>query len=156
MRHYIFKYSGQEYHISDPAPITGTQEPILNYRVGNLGPVDEFEAQKVLRAFKERPEDSRVTSTTPHPIDHTRPFVGVNHGKGQIDLSAYSKRSHPWRGRPISVHLKEDGAVDDKPSLCLIIELNSEPVSYIMGEISLAMLNSGLNDIGYGIVKKNP
>ena len=60
----------------------------------------------------------------------------------------------PMELRPIEIHLKEDGDLDDKPSLCIVMT-DMQPFSqtFFYGQISLKMFNEGLKDIGYKIVK---
>lgn len=50
--------------------------------------------------------------------------------------------------RPTEFYLKEDGAKDNKPSLCIV--LSSELSAHkIYGQISVKMLNRALNELGY-------
>lgn len=79
-----------------------------------------------------------------------KPFKGFNHGKGLVDLRKHGKMQMMM---PIEIHLKEDGSFKNEPTLTMVmIQLDTTPVC---GEISLEMLNDGLNDIGYEIVRKN-
>lgn len=76
------------------------------------------------------------------------PFRGINHGTEKIDLTHLGR---PVRElRPTEVHLKENGALGEKPSLCFVLDDGLIPV---VGQISVSMLNKGLADIGYKLVK---
>lgn len=76
----------------------------------------------------------------------TKPFIGINHGTGPIKLVGPSTEL-----RPTEIHLKEDGAVGDKPSVAIVMrDIFGE---FVMGQLSLEMWNEGLKDIGYKIVK---
>lgn len=76
-------------------------------------------------------------------------FNGYNHGKGQIDLRHHGAMR---RMLPVEIHLKEDGSIKDEPTFCIIMTAPLETT--VLGEISLEMLNEGLDDIGYEIRKK--
>lgn len=76
-------------------------------------------------------------------------FKAFNHGTGKIDLSNHKGLSVM---RPVEIHHKEDGSITNEPSFAIVMVA---PYEYpIVGEISLKMLNDGLNKIGYEIVKK--
>ena len=79
-------------------------------------------------------------------------FNCYNHGTNQIDVIKHSPiERYKFRiGRPIEMHLKENGSKDDKPSFAIVIELSNG--NRIIGEISLQMLNEGLKDIGYKLL----
>lgn len=77
-----------------------------------------------------------------------KPFKGINIGTGQFHINTFGKI--PIQGRPVEIHLKEDGAKDDQPSFALVTVCESHTV---VGQISLKMLNDGLADIGYQLVK---
>ena len=77
-------------------------------------------------------------------------FRGKNHGKGRIDLTGHGKEL--IIGRPVEIHLKEDGALDGGPSMVIVVETGY--VFDVCGEVTLEMLNQGLADIGYEIRKK--
>lgn len=53
--------------------------------------------------------------------------------------------------RPTEIHLKEDGSKTNEPSFAIVLERAYSPT--VIGEISLEMLNDGLADIGYKIIK---
>lgn len=81
-----------------------------------------------------------------------KPFICYDHGTDQIDLTKiYPELSlfNYRTGRPISLHLKTDGDLNDKSSFCIVTELSNGV--YILSEISLRMLNEGLKDIGYAV-----
>lgn len=50
--------------------------------------------------------------------------------------------------RPTEIHLKENGAKNNKPSLCIVMEIPGQ-VPKVYGQISIAMLNEALNELGY-------
>lgn len=75
-----------------------------------------------------------------------KPFIGINHGTGPIKLSGPVLEL-----RPTEIHLKEDGAVGDTPSVAIVMSNLSK--RFVMGQLSLKMWNEGLKDIGYKIVK---
>jgi hypothetical protein len=75
-------------------------------------------------------------------------FQGFNHGKKQVDLSHLKVMAQL---RPTEVHLKEDGSIEDKPSLCFVMVDGSNFAMF--GQISVDMFNEGLADIGYKLVK---
>ena len=82
-------------------------------------------------------------------------FVGINHGKGKIDLTKHNsdgRFNNVTEMKPIEIHLKEDGSVKDEPSFAIVMKNVFGAVVY--GQISLEMLNEGLADIGYKIIKK--
>lgn len=76
-------------------------------------------------------------------------FQGFNHGKGPIDLRHIG---HAYQLMPVEIHLKEDGDLNDQPSLAIVLK-NPDVDVTIIGQISVAMLNEGLADIGYKLVK---
>ena len=80
---------------------------------------------------------------------NNKPFNGFNHGTDNVDLRHYKNITIM---KPIEIHLKEDGSITDEPSLVVVLE-NSIQNNYVAGEISLEMLNNGLSDIGYKLVK---
>jgi len=85
------------------------------------------------------------------PEADTRPIVkdfnAFDHGTGPIKIG---HKVHFMR--PMEIHLKHDGAKDEGPSLAIIMtDFMNVPV---MGEITVAMFNEGLADIGYELVKK--
>lgn len=78
-----------------------------------------------------------------------KPFKGISHGTGPINLTHLSDTD---QFRPVEIHLKENGSLKDEPSFAIIL---TSPYSKkaIVGQISLEMLNDGLADIGYTIFK---
>lgn len=52
--------------------------------------------------------------------------------------------------RPTEIHLKENGALDNTPSLAIVMDTQTLRV---VGEVSLNMLNEGLKSIGYELKK---
>ncbi len=82
-----------------------------------------------------------------------KPFQGIDHGTKKIDLGHLFKgNKSTYIGRPTEIHHKADGAIGDKPSFCIVMVGHT---AVMAGEISLNMLNDGLNDIGYEIVCKD-
>lgn len=77
-----------------------------------------------------------------------KPFYGTNVGKGAIDLREYPSA---YQLRPTRIYLKEDGAINDKPSFGILMEHPTDYQPKVLGQLSLAMLNDGLNDVGYTI-----
>ena len=75
-------------------------------------------------------------------------FNGFNHHKGKVDLTHLGPAVE---ARPTEVHLKEDGAIDDGPSLTFV-SLPSTGIP-IVSQITVKMLKEGLADIGYKIEK---
>jgi hypothetical protein len=53
--------------------------------------------------------------------------------------------------KPIQVHLKEDGSLDNKPSFCVVLH---HPIvdKYVYGQISLKMADDVLRQFGMKIV----
>ena len=76
-------------------------------------------------------------------------FKAFNHGTGPVDLRHLGAADEM---RPTEIHLKEDGALDDKPSFTIVMTALGRTPKF--GQISLRMLNEGLNELGYEIVKK--
>ena len=83
-----------------------------------------------------------------------KPFVGIDHGTGRIDLTHLKNNLSVLR--PVEIHHKSDGSIKNGLSFCIV--MMEWPVlgmpRHVSGEISLEMLNNGLNDIGYTIIKK--
>lgn len=79
-----------------------------------------------------------------------KPFKGINHGTGQIDLTHHKEIEE---FSPVEIHLKEDGSLKNEPSFAIVL---TSPYSrtQVFGQISLEMLNEGLDDVGYEIIKK--
>lgn len=74
-----------------------------------------------------------------------KPFIGINHGTGPIKLVGPVVEL-----RPTEIHLKEDGDVEDNPSVAIVL---GDKDFLVFGQLSLKMWNEGLKDIGYKIVK---
>lgn len=80
--------------------------------------------------------------------DNTKPFQGFDWGKGLIKIN------HPTiEMRPIEIHHKADGSLKDQPIFSIVMT-NEVIDKSVRGTISLEMLNEGLKDIGYEIVKR--
>ena len=79
------------------------------------------------------------------------PFKGFDWGTGQIKIDVGSKNYHTMM--PREIHHKSDGSVKNEPSFCFLLTSPLEDF-VVTSQISLEMLNKGLNDIGYEIVKK--
>ncbi len=86
-----------------------------------------------------------MSDTTEKP----KAFIGINHGKNKINI----KHKNAIELLPIEIHLKENGSLDDKPSLCIVMSSTVEGLPVIIGQLSLKMWNEGLKDIGYEIKK---
>lgn len=81
------------------------------------------------------------------PKDFNR-ITGFNHGNSHIKLTF--DKAFAIQVLPIEVHLKEDGALDHTPSMCLVMADPHFNI-YCYGETSLKMWNEGLKEIGYEI-----
>ena len=85
-----------------------------------------------------------------------KPLKTLNWGKLKIDFSS-SRYHYIQEMRPTEIHLKEDGSINNKPSFAIVMsrdEIGAEEYHYpIYGQISLEMLNEGLKELGYEIVK---
>ena len=46
-------------------------------------------------------------------------FIGINHGKNQIDLSKFKKIISML---PIEIHLKEDSSLNGEPSFAIVMK----------------------------------
>lgn len=79
----------------------------------------------------------------------SKDFIGINHGTGKIDIR---DKGLSTQFKPVEIHLKEDGALGDKPSFAFV--LTSPGKITVIGQLSLEMWNEGLADIGYELVKK--
>ena len=72
-----------------------------------------------------------------------------NHGTDPIDLRHLGPGIEML---PTELHFKEDGSIEDEMSLIMVM---THPVMLtVYGQLSLKMLNDGLSEIGYEIVKK--
>lgn len=92
----------------------------------------------------------------PLPEHMSKPFEGFHHGTSQINLKPYlpEKATVVAELRPIQIHCKADGDINNKPSFCIVMSDNTTHCVY--GQISLKMLNQGLKDIGYEIKAIKP
>ena len=79
-----------------------------------------------------------------------KPFKGINHGTAQINLMHLGKAVQML---PIEIHLKEDGDLEGNPSFAIVSKYPEAVIPAVVSQISLKMLNEGLNDIGYEIKK---
>lgn len=78
-------------------------------------------------------------------------FIGINHGKKQINLNRHRRVAE---FKPVEIHLKEDGSIDDGASFAIVMSnLYEQLLVDVYGQISLKMFNEGLKDIGYKIEK---
>jgi len=77
-------------------------------------------------------------------------FYGTSVGKGFIDFREYPSA---YELRPTRVYVKEDGAINNQPSFAFLMEhpQGTSIAHPVFGQLSLAMLNDGLNDVGYTI-----
>lgn len=86
-----------------------------------------------------------------------KPIKTFNVGKGLIDLRhlkpAFGFCLPPVEVRPIEIHLKEDGSLNDGPSLCIVNSDMQKSPTFFFSQVSIEMLNSALKEIGYSINK---
>ena len=78
-------------------------------------------------------------------------FTTYNHGTAPIDMSFLSIVGNLHQMRPHQLHLKEDGAVGDKPSFALVFIDGNRNI--VVGEISEEMLSEGFKELGYSLEK---
>ena len=78
-------------------------------------------------------------------MDKIKPFMGINHGLDSIKFTGPIREF-----LPTEIHLKEDGDIEDNPSVAIVMKASDISV---FGQLSLKMWNEGLKDIGYKIVK---
>lgn len=71
----------------------------------------------------------------------------INHGKNQIDLRHIG--STAMEARPTELHFKENGSLDDSPSLAIVMQLVSG--QNVFAQLSLKTLQECLNELGYEI-----
>lgn len=76
---------------------------------------------------------------------NTNEFKGFNHNDIRI-LKHCAPGREFWEYTPIEIHYKPD-----QQSFCIVMINETRTVIY--GQISLEMLNQGLSDIGYKIIK---
>lgn len=73
-------------------------------------------------------------------------FIKVfDHGTGKIDLTG---RGIVVQMRPIELHYKQDGTLDNKPSFAVVME-GSDQEPLVVGQFSLATLQEALAELGY-------
>lgn len=78
-------------------------------------------------------------------------FKGYKHGTGVVDLRHLGVAVEL---RPTEIHLKDNGSLDNGPSLTIVLsDMKTVAPVRVIGQISIEMLNEGLADIGYKIVK---
>lgn len=75
-------------------------------------------------------------------------ITAFNWGTGIMKVDVVDKRVMLMR--PTEIHLKENGALDNTPSLAIVMDTQTLRV---VGEVSLNMLNEGLKSIGYELKK---
>lgn len=75
-------------------------------------------------------------------------FIGINHGKKVIEIGSEFRIVQL---KPTEIHLREDGDIDNNPSVAIVMENAFGPIAF--GQLSLKMWNEGLADVGYEIVK---
>lgn len=82
-------------------------------------------------------------------------FIAVNVGTNIIEVNGKELGidGNLWSVKPVILYLKEDGTLDDKPSIA-IVSIGMHNEAYF-SQISLKMLNEGLADIGYEFRKIN-
>lgn len=69
-------------------------------------------------------------------------MTGKNHGTQSIDLSHITHMMGELR--PVELHRKEDGAIDDRPSYCLVLQ--DQFGRHYYAELSEATLLDTLKD----------
>lgn len=75
---------------------------------------------------------------------------GYNWGTGVIELEL---GDFAMEFRPVEIHIKEDGSLDNKPSMCVVMVRSGVRDLYSYGQLSLEMWNKALGEIGYKIEK---
>lgn len=76
--------------------------------------------------------------------------VVKNVGTNQIDLTHLGYASQI---APVELYLKEDGTLENGPSLCIVNV--GAGYKHTFSQISIKTLNEALNKLGYEIKKKN-
>lgn len=75
-----------------------------------------------------------------------------NWGTRPIMLVQLSGRRRVYELRPVELHLKENGAIQDKPSFLIGLEVPGN-VEFYYGQVSLEMLAEGFRELGYSLTK---
>jgi hypothetical protein len=87
-------------------------------------------------------------------MNEKKEFTAENVGTGPISINSreYGLVAGVMNIMPVKLFLKEDGAKDNGPVIALF---NLAPGGLgLVCQISLKMLNEGLADIGYELIKK--
>ena len=80
----------------------------------------------------------------------SKEFKAFNHGTGKIEIGLdYDKSLKVMR--PVEIHLKEDGAIGDKPSFAILMVCND---TNAIGAIALKMLTEAMEGLGFLIKTK--
>lgn len=77
-------------------------------------------------------------------------FTGIDCGKGKVDF-----RQAPvphYEMRPVEIYHKIDGSIDYAPTFTIVM-FNPIQNFSVFGQVTLNMLNEGLEQIGYRLVK---
>lgn len=77
-------------------------------------------------------------------------FKAFDHGTDNVDLRSLGGMRLM---RPVEIHHKADGSLKNEPSFTIVMKGSLDFM--VAGEISLEMLNEGLNEIGYQIIKES-
>lgn len=77
----------------------------------------------------------------------SKEFIGIAWGTDKIKITTPGPAIE---GRPIEIHSKDDGTIDNRPSFAIVTEVGN---GFVISQISLDMFNGGLADIGYKLVK---
>lgn len=79
---------------------------------------------------------------------------GKDWGKNPIILPIEPERITEYR--PIEIHHKADGAIDDKPSFAILMYRHHTIAGdiFVVGQLSLDMLSDALDKCGYKITPK--
>jgi hypothetical protein len=90
-----------------------------------------------------------ITRKTHKIIYGPEPFKGIDWDDRIIlDVKVYG---HMQNTCPVELHHLPNGAINNGPSFCIVsVDMND---NFYMGQISVDMLNKGLEEVGYKIVK---
>lgn len=72
----------------------------------------------------------------------------TNHGKEQYKVEDFNDGI---QFKPIELHYKEDGSIDNKPSFLMVMERHDRPKAF--GQFTLKTLSDCLEELGYEIKK---